>query len=196
MSKKFNFFKKIELIISDPPKFFEKIKKETNIWDVFKFYFIFVFVSIVLNTLFRLPELTKGNIDIGITKYFLFVIVLVVFILVLSLLTAVSSFVLCWFCHIIIKIFKGKEKYPETYKLLYAATPLLIVLLIPYYGVFKVLFYPLFIVAAIDTFYIEFVGLQKLQKLKKENAIAVILISTIIAILLVMFFVKNGLIIL
>lgn len=194
--KKFNFFEKIELIISDPHKFFDKIQKDKNIFDVFKFYFIFIFVIIVLNTLFRLPELTKSNLNITIEKYFLFIFILVAFILVLSLLTAVLSFVLYWLCHILIKIFKGKEKYSETYKILYAATPLLIVSLIPYYGVFKVLFYPLFIIAVLDTFYLEFIGLQKLQKLNKENAITVIVISTIIAILLIMFFVKKGLIVL
>ena len=192
--KKFNFFQKVELIISNPVKFFDKIQKDKNIFDVFKFYFTFVFVSIVINTLFRLPELTKSNLNITIAKYFLFILVLVAFILVLSLLTAVLSFVLYWFCHLLIKIFKGKEKYSETYKILYAATPLLIVSLIPYYGVFKVLFYPLFLIAVLDTFYLEFIGLQKLQKLNKENAITVIVISTIIAVFLIMYFVKMGLI--
>ncbi|TKJ17751.1 hypothetical protein CEE44_04430 [Candidatus Woesearchaeota archaeon B3_Woes] len=193
--KKLNFFQKIELIISNPHKFFDKIQDNKNIFDVFKFYFTFIFVSIVINTLFRLPELTKSNLNITISKYFLFILILVAFILILSLLTAVFSFVLYWFCHILIKIFKGKEKYSETYKLLYAATPLLIVSLIPYHGVFKVLFYPLFIIAVLDTFYLEFIGLKKLQKLNKENAITVIVIGTIIAILLVMYFVKIGLII-
>ncbi len=194
MNRKFDFFKKIELVISHPHRFFEKVKKEKNIWGVFEFYFIFVFLSMVINTLFSLPELTKSNMDIGAAKYLLFIIILIAFVLLIALLASFASFVLYFIYHILIKIFKGREKYKETYKLLYAATPLLIVLLIPYQSMFKILFYPFFIIAALDTLYIEYIGLQKLQRMSKENAVAVIILTLLIGIFSIMFLVKKGVI--
>jgi hypothetical protein len=184
---KFNIFKKIELIISHPHRFFDKIQKEKGMKEVFKFYFIFVFLSTVINTLFMLPEIIKSKLNISFLSYVVVVIVLILFVLLIVLLTALSSFIIYYLYHIIIKLFKGKKKYPETYKLLYAATPLLIVSLIPFYGVFKIIFYPLFILAALDTIYIEFIGLQKLQKMNKENAIVVITIGVIIGIITIKF---------
>jgi len=185
---KFNFFRKIELVISHPHRFFDKIQKEKNIWEVFKFYFVFVFLSMIINTLFLLPEIIKSKLDISFLSYVVIVVVLILIMLLVVFLTALSSFVLYYFYHIIIKIFRGKKKYQETYKLLYAATPLLIVSLVPFYGVFKIIFYPLFILAAIDTAYIEFVGLQKLQKMNKENAIVVIAIGLIVGIITIKLF--------
>ena len=80
---------------------------------------------------------------------------------------------------------------------MYAATPMLIVVaLVPFYGIFKLIFYPLFILAALDTFYIEYIGLKKLQKMSKENAISVIVISALIGVLTIVFFVRWGLIVL
>jgi len=190
-SRKLNFFRKIELVISHPHKFFDKVKKEKGMKNVFEFYFIFVFLSVVINTLFLLPGIMKDSVGVSITKYFLFLIVLIVFILALTLVTVGLSFVLYWFYHILIKIFKGKKKYPETYKLLYGATPLLLVLLIPIYGLFKIIIIPLLVIAALDALYIEYVGLQKLHKMNRHNAIAVLVVAVIIAVLSI--FILNNL---
>ena len=178
--KKINIFRKAELVISNPHKFFDKVKKEKDMKNVFEFYFIFVFLSVVINTLFLLPDIMKNNVGVSITKYFLFLAVLVVFILAITLITAGFSFVLYWFYHIVIKIFKGKAKYPDTYKLLYGATPLLLVLLIPIYGLFKIIIIPLLVIAAVDALYIEYIGLQKLHKMNRHNAIAVLVIAVVI----------------
>lgn len=189
--KKMSFFRKIELVISHPHRFFDKVKKEKYIKSVFEFYFIFVFLSVVINTIFLLPDIMKDNVGVSITKYFLFLVVLIVFILTLTLVTAGFSFVMYWFYHILIKIFKGKEKYPETYKLLYGATPLLLVLLIPIYGLFKIIIIPLLVIAALDSLYIEYVGLQKLHKMNRHNAIAALVVAVVIAVLSI--FILNSL---
>ena len=181
--KSLNFFKKIELVISHPHRFFDRIKEEKNIWKVFEFYSIFVFLSLVTNLLFQAPLILKDKLTLSFPLYFLFIIISLVIVLLSVLFVGLSSFVLYYLCHIIIKIFKGKEKYKETYKLVYAATPMLIVLIIPFYGFFKIIFYPLFFIAFLDTIYIEFVALQKLQRLSKENAVAVIILSIILGIL-------------
>jgi len=78
---------------------------------------------------------------------------------------------------------------------LYAATPLLIVTLIPFSGIFKIIFYPLFVIAALDTFYIEFIGLKKLHKMSNENAILVILIGALVGIFTIILLIKSGVII-
>jgi hypothetical protein len=189
------FFKKVELIISHPHKFFDKIKKEKNMFNVFEFYFIFVFLSFIINTLFILPSLVQDKLRISFVNYFVFIIIMIIILIIFAILTALLSFVLYWIYHIIIKIFKGQERYPQTYKLLYAATPLLIVTLIPFNGIFKVIFYPLFVIAALDTFYIEFIGLKKLHKMSNENALFVILIGALIGIFTIILLIKKGVII-
>jgi hypothetical protein len=191
---KLNIFKKIELVIFYPHKFFDKIQKENNFLEVFKFYLFFVFLSIAINVLFILPEFIKSKLNMPFLSYLALIMILIIFILLLVFLTALSSFVFYYIYHIIIKLFNGKKRYQETYKLLYASTPLLIVSLIPFYNFFKLIFYPLFILAALDTIYIEFIGLQKLQKMNKENAIAVIIIILIIGIIALIFLMKGGLI--
>ena len=118
---KFNIFKKIELVISHPHRFFDKIQKEKNIWNVFKFYFIFVFLSTIINTLFLLPEIIKSKLDISFLSYLVVIIVLILFVLLIIFLTALSSFVVYYLYHILIKLFRGKKRYPETYKLLLAS---------------------------------------------------------------------------
>jgi len=187
------FLEKIRLILTKPGKFFDKIEDDKSMIDVFKFYFNFILIITIINTLVMLPELTKNNLGLSFGKYCLFVIVLIVYILAIVLIVSGLSFVIYWVYHILIKIFRGKKKYLQTYKLLYAATPLLIVSLINFY---KPVFNILFLVAALYTFYIEYIGLRKLQKLSKENAITVIIISVVIAVLLILFLIKRGLIIL
>jgi len=183
------------MVISNPNKFFENAKKEHGMLKVFEFYFIFVLVSMILNTLMFLPDIIKQkSSDIATGNFLLFVIFMIIMVLVMTTLVALFSFVIYYLYHILIKIFKGKKGYRETYKLLYAATPLLLVLLIPQYGFFKLILYPLFIIAMIDTFYLEYVGLQRLQKLSKENAISVVLISAAIGVLTMWFFITRGII--
>tara|TARA_Y100000310_G_C20618188_1_gene781815 strand:+ start:827 stop:1414 length:588 start_codon:yes stop_codon:yes gene_type:complete len=193
--KKMNFFKKVELVISHPHKFFDKIGKEKKLFNVFEFYFIFVFLSLIINTLFLLPTLVQDKLKISFLNYTLFIITIIIILTIVAILTALLSFVLYWVYHIIIKLFRGQKRYPETYKLLYAATPLLIVTLIPFSGFFKLIFYPLFIIATLDTFYIEFIALKKLHKMSNENAIFVILIGAIIGILTIICLIKRGVII-
>lgn len=190
------FFRKIETVISHPHKFFNAVKKEKNIAEVFKFYFVFVFLSIIINMIFILPDFAKDNLDIPFLRYVLFVFVMVLFVLAVTALTALSSFIIYWMYHLLVRLFRGKESYTQTYKLIYAATPLLIVMLIPFYGIFKFIFYPLFIIAAVDTLYIEFVGLQRLQNMKKNNAIAVIIISILIAVWFLRLLITKGFIVL
>jgi hypothetical protein len=191
-NKKMDFFHKAELVISHPHKFFHKIVKEKDIWAVFKFYFVFVFLSIVINLLFNLQNIVKDQLYLTFGRFCMFILLTVLFIGILSVLIALSSFVLYWLYHILIKIFRGKRRYNATYKLLYAATPLLIVTLIPNYGLFKIILKPLFIIAAIDTFYIEFVGLRIMHKMSKENAFAVVLISAVIGILSIAYLLRMG----
>jgi hypothetical protein len=72
---------------------------------------------------------------------------------------------------------------------------MLIVTLIPFSGFFKLIFYPLFIIATLDTFYIEFIALKKLHKMSNENAIFVILIGALISIFIIMYLIQRGVII-
>jgi len=188
--KTLSFFDKINLVIAHPHRFFDKIKEERNIWDVFKFCFIFVFLSSVINTLFMLPKITESSISLAISKYMIFVSLIVISVLLASFFVTVSSFIFYYVYHIIIRLFGGKNNFKKTYKLLYAATPLLLVCLIPYFDFFKLIFYPLFVIALIDSIYLEFVGLQKLQRLSKENAFVVVAIALIISILPILFFVR------
>jgi hypothetical protein len=193
--KEMKFFEKIEMIISHPHKFFDKIKKEKKLFKVFEFYLIFVFLAFITNTLFVLPNMIQDKLKMPFLNFFIFIVMIIILLIVFAILTALVSFGLYWLYHIIIKLFRGKERYPATYKLLYAATPLLIVMLIPFSGLFKLIFYPLFVIATLDTFYIEFIALKKLHNMSTENAIFVILISALIGIFTIMCLIKNGVIV-
>lgn len=179
-----SIFQKIELVITHPHKFFENIKEDKNIWDAFEFYFVFAFLSIIINALFFLPDLIKTKSYLTIFFFILFIIIFIIFILLISLGISFLSFAVYWVYHIIIKLFKGKKKYNDTYKLLYASTPMLIALLVPFNGVFKIIFYPLFVLAVLDTAYINFIGLQKLQKMNKLNSVLVIGLSLFLDVLI------------
>jgi len=190
--KDLSFFQKIELIVTHPHRFFEKIKAEKGISKVFGFYFIFVFAICIINTLFMLPNIIKDQIGISFGKYCLFISMIILFILLFSLAVALSSFVMYWILHLLVIMFNGKQKFSETYKLLYAAAPLLIVALIPYYGAFKIIFYPLFIIAGLDAGYIELIGMQKLQKMSRLNALSVVGIAALLGIISLVLIIKTG----
>jgi len=79
------FFKKVEMIISHPHRFFDKIKKEKRMFNVFEFYFIFVFLSFIINTLFMLPNLVQDKLKISLINYFLFIIVIIILLIILGI---------------------------------------------------------------------------------------------------------------
>jgi hypothetical protein len=189
--KELNFFDKIGLIISHPHKFFEEIKEEKNIWKVFEFYFALVLISAVINSIFIMPELVKNKMFLGPVYFTLIIIIFIIAILLAVSLISCLSFGIFWLNHIIIKIFNGKKRFKETYQTLYASTPLLLACLIPYYGFFKILFYPVLAIALVDSVYIEYIALQKLQKLSKENAIAVIIIGLLFFFIIFKIFMKT-----
>ena len=82
MKEKLSFFTKVELIITHPHKFFEKIKNE-KIKDIFEFLFLFVFLINLVNLIFKMPQLVKDNMTLVPLKFILFIIIFTVFFLML-----------------------------------------------------------------------------------------------------------------
>jgi hypothetical protein len=185
--KEMRFFDKIRLIIVHPHKFFEEIKKEKGIKHVFNFYFVFAFFAVTINTIFNLPDIIKSKLDLPILYFLIIIFMMIVLVFALAFAVSLFSFVFYWIYHVIIKIFNGKNNFDKTYTLLYGATPLMIASLVPYYGAFKLIFYPLMAVALVDTAYIKYVGLQKMHKMSKENSAAAIIIGLIIGFLVIKF---------
>jgi hypothetical protein len=134
----------------------------------------------MINLLFRLPELISQRISLGQYYFIGYAAAVIVWMIILVMIIVSISFVLYFFYHILIFLFNGKNPYSSTYHLVYTLTPLLLVSLIPYYGIFKLIFYPFLAIAFIDSIYLGYVGLRSLQKLSKENAIAIVIITLII----------------
>lgn len=185
--KRLDFFKKVEELISHPNKFYDTISKDKNPWNVFRYYFVFVLIGIITNILFLLPHIIRSNMNLPIEKFILFIIVLVFSIFLFILLITLTSFISFGFYHVMIKIFAGKEKFKQSYKLLYAKTPIMLAFLIPIFGAFKWLFFFILAIAYIDSAYINFIGLKKLQKMPTENALTLVIIMTIVHISLFIF---------
>jgi Yip1-like protein len=176
-SNKTNFFNKLRNIILDPQDLFNLIKKEKQKKDIFNYLIIFVFLSIISNTLFLLPNLTKYNLSLSPIKFTFFITVLILAVFTTTIILTFTLFLIGIFYHLLIKIFNGKKDINQSLKILYCITPLLLVSIIPFNGSFKILFYSLFVFAFVDTLHLKYIYLKKFQKLSTDNSIAIILIS-------------------
>ena len=181
--KEVHLFKKVEWILFHPSSFFEYAKKEKTIFPVLKFFTLFTFLSVLINVLFYLPELVKDNVDLNLYTYLFFILFILIMVAVLVATFVALSFIEYAIYHVIVRIFKGKKDYKQTYKLIYAAAPILLVSLIPYVGVFKVLVIVLGSLALLDSLYLTYVGLRKLHGMHKENAITTVIVIVLLAVL-------------
>lgn len=178
--KKLNFIQNIELIISHPHKFFDYIKNKKKS-SLLEYVFIFAFLSFLTNIIIRFNVLMKDQINLPFMSFIGFLAILLLSMLLFSFFISALFMVVMFIYHMIIGLFTGKERFRQSYKLVYSFTPVFLVSLIPYYSIFKIIFYPLMALAVIDSVYINYVGLRKIQNLTKENAIASIIIFMMLA---------------
>lgn len=177
---KFSFFNDISLVISNPAEFFTKINKYNEIKRIIEFCFIFIFLIVVTNMVFRLTDITQGLINISPVQYILFVFVLVLFVLLLIITITLLSIVFYFIYHVLARMLHAKGNFLQSYKMLYSKTPIFIAFLIPFNSQFKIIFWPMLAVGIVDSLYIEFSGLIKLHKMSKENAITLMFLGFIL----------------
>lgn len=174
-----NFIKKAVFILSNPKRFFDQAKKEKGFGKAFFYYMTFAALSLIINFIVLSSSFISG---IDAPPYMLLIIVTALLIMILAAVSA-SSFLVYGIYHLIIKLLKGRNNYIETYKLIYAATPLLIAQLIPFYSYLKVAYYILVVFAAAYSIYLEYIGLRKLQNMDKRKAVTAIVIIRAISLI-------------
>ncbi|MBU2640078.1 MAG: YIP1 family protein [Nanoarchaeota archaeon] len=108
------YLEKYKLLFLNSNGFFKNVQKESEYWDVLKFYVIFTIVSQVISILLNLPTLMKESLFIS----------AMIFSLVGSVVFAFAvPFVSSGIVHLGVLVFKGKKGYFNTFKpITYAMT--------------------------------------------------------------------------
>ena len=183
MNEFFEVFEKAKLVLTSPLKFFKKAKKEKGVRNAFIYYAVLSLTAVILGIIsyylfapyynligkFFLIDLNRGKeaLSFGTLIYF-------------SLISwswmLVVSFISAGFLHIWLKIFGGKGKYEDTYKIYsYSMTPQFLLKWIPFIG----------LIAWIWGIFLLIVGTQEIHKMSRKKAMLIYLIPIALILIIV-----------
>jgi len=177
-----DLIEKIKLVLFQPTKFFENLKKEKGIKESFDYFATLSAFSLVMGVIvsyFFQPVIDAwiyGLFGLPFTPTPMTVWDILAFPLLGYLLGLIFSFAWAGILHAWILLFGGKEDYAKTYQLsIYSATPGLILAWIPFVAFF----------ASIYELVLLIIGTQKIHGIGKTKAILMYVIPAIILILLI-----------
>lgn len=157
--------KKVRGVLFNPKEFFEKVRREEGI-VAFKYNLILGLINPSLMLLFMIASEFYSRFDAFSRA------------IVYYSLTLLSPFLFAGILHLLVKIFRGKGAYSETYKaVVYSQTPRFIldwVGFLPYEWIVNVL--PI-LTGSISVWFYQVIGLSKLHDLSMLRVVLLILIS-------------------
>jgi hypothetical protein len=174
-----NIITKIKLVLTQPTKFFTKIKKERGIYPPFKYLAILALFSTIMGfikiSFFRPLNFIQNFLKLNIPPVATTLPSNLLFSLWGYIITMVSVFVIVAILFVWIKIFKGKANYEKTYQIyVYGTTPSFLFNWIPILGGF----------AWIYDLILLIIGTSIIHKVSKTRATIIYLIPLALFIIL------------
>ena len=170
-----NPIKDIKILIKNPRKFFA-----TKNQFPLHFLTISIFTILLIQLIIQLPTIIKLKTNLPLLQFIFFIITLIALLIATTIILTVVIYAYFTLVHIIIRLFSGHGKLKDTYVLIYALAPILLASIIPAFSVLTYLLIACVLIGAADTTYLLYVGLRRKHKMKKINALCVILVLAII----------------
>lgn len=170
--QKFSISDKIKYLISNPNVFFERIKYENSIKDAFLIDAIIraLIVALLYFLIFSIILVIEG--DSSIYNSYNFIISLIIF--SLFFIGVIKNFLLSGIIYLILKMYKIKRAYHKTYNVyVYSSIPFLILGLIPYIGLFSIIY----------SYYLMIIGMAKVHNISIGKSALACLLPILILIL-------------